>query len=131
MKEVDQAFVADFQAQAFGIETAYENADFEPTRGVPWVALKTLENRVTPGDVGAVSRETSGLFQFALNYPLGEGAIPAKSQADTIFAAYPPGRRVSYGTTAFRVTATETFDAAPQGGWFRVVGRIFYELENG
>lgn len=128
MLEAVQAFTSDFIAQAFGIPIAHENDDYTPPGGVAFVELRTFTNALSP-DLSAGLFETSGFFQFSLNFPSGTGGIAARSQAETIFAAYPLGRRVSYGSRSFRVTSTELFDAAPQDGWFKVVGRIFYELE--
>lgn len=129
MLEAQQAFANDFIAQAFGLPIAHENVSYEPTAGTAWVRLRTFPGQQVPGSVSADNIEHAGAFQFTLHYPEGEGAIPAKQQAQTIFDAYPIGRRVSYGGESIRVTALQQFDAAPQGGWFQVVGRIFYEME--
>lgn len=130
MLEAQQAFVSDFIGQAFGLPIAHENANYEPTPGAAWVRLRCFPGQVVPGAIDAGQPESSGFWQFTLHYPLGEGAIGAKAQAQTIFDAYPLGGRVSYGGSTFQVTAQSQFDASPQGGWFQVVGRIFYEKES-
>lgn len=129
MLEAQQAFVSDFIAQAFGLPIAHENADYTPTAGTAWVRLRTFPGRVVPGSLGATANETAGFWQFTLHYAEGDGAITAKAKAQAIFDAYPLSRRVSYGGESFRVTALQQFDASPQGGWFQVVGRIFYEKD--
>lgn len=129
MLEAQQAYIGDFISQSFGLPIAHENANYEPTPGTAWVRLRCFPGQVVPGALNADAQETAGFWQFTLHYPTGEGAIGAKSQAQTIFDAYPLGRRVSYGGETFRVTALQQFDASPQGGWFQVVGRIFYEKD--
>ena len=129
MIEAQQAFVSDFITQAFGLPIAYENDDYDPTPGTPWVAIRTFPGQTFPGAIAGTQPEQAGFFQFVLNYPTGEGAMAAKLKAQDIFDAYPIARRVTYGGEAARVTSYQQFDTSPQGGWFQLVGRIFYELE--
>lgn len=123
--KIDQAFTGDFIAQGFGLPIAHENDGYEPTPGTPYVALRIFANAVLPYTIGTHD-DTTGLFQFSLNYPEGNGAIPAKTKAETIFAAYPVGRKLAYGGQLIHVTGHQRFDASPADGWFRVVGRINY-----
>ena len=129
MLTIDQAFVNDFITQAFGLPIAHENANYTPTKGTAHVILRMFQNADEAGDLAVDTTETTGLFQFSLRYPPGEGAIAAKTQRNTIFAAYPIGRRITYGGNTVRVTGRSPFDNAPVEGWYQVVGRIFYELE--
>ena len=129
MIEAQQAFVSDFITQAFGLPIAHENVTYEPTQGTPWVRVQSFPGAAFAGDVNADTTEQPGFFQFSLFYPEGEGAMPAKLKAQAIFDAYPIGRRLTYGGKRVRVTSYQQFDTAPQGGWFQVVGRIFYEKE--
>lgn len=129
MLETEQAFVQDFTAQAFGLPVAHENTDYTPQAGQAWALLRCFPNEEVADSVDATTTATDGLWQFTLHYPLGEGAIPAKAMRQTIFDAYPVGRRLTYGGQSVVVTAVNPFDAAPQGGWFQVVGRIFYQAE--
>ena len=127
--ESQQAFVADFIAQSFGLPIAHENANYTPTPGTAWVRLRTFTGDITAGSISADISEGGGFLQFELNFPEGVGAMTAKIQLQTIFDAFPLSRRVSYGGESFRVTALQQFDASPQGGWFQVVGRIFFEKD--
>lgn len=129
MIEAQQAFVSDFITQAFGLPIAHENENYTPTQGTPWVQLRVFPADTTAGDVAANTTEHAGFYQFSLHYPEGEGAMTAKLKAQAIFDAYPVGRRLTYSSKSVRITALQQFDASPQGGWFRVVGRIFYEKD--
>jgi len=125
MLEIEQGLVSDFITQAFGLPIAHENDDYTPTKGTPWVRLRVFQNPIEPVGINDLS-ETTGVFQFTLHYPLGAGAITAKSQADTIFAAYPLRRRITYSGQVILVTGQHVLSAAPIDGWFQVVGRIEY-----
>lgn len=129
MLKIDQALTGDFIAQAFGLPIAHENAGYTPTSGTPWVALRMFQGEQLPGDIAAGTTETNGFLQFVLHYPQGDGAIAAKTQAQTISDAYPLGRRVTYSGVTVRVTRFQLFESLPEDGWFKVVGRIFYEKD--
>lgn len=120
-----QAFVDDFIDQAFGLPIVHENDDYTPTKGTPWVRLRVFENETLPVGLASVN-DTTGFYQFTLHYPTGEGAIAARSQAQTILDAYPLRRLFSYSGQQVEVTGTSIFDASPIDGWYQVVGRINY-----
>lgn len=128
MLEADQAFVQAFIAADFGLPVAHENEDYSP-QGSAWVQLRCFPNETSVDAVDASTSLADGLWQFTLHYPLGSGAIPAKAMRQTIFDAFPLGSRLSYGGQSVTVANHDPFDAAPQGGWFQVVGRIFYQAE--
>ena len=128
MLKANQALVNDFIDQAFGLPIAHENAKYTPAPGTAFVRLRVFQNAENAGDIGVDTRQSSGFLRCTLHYPLGEGAITARATAQTIFDAYPIGRRITYSAETVTVQSVQLFDASPQGGWFQVVGRIFYEL---
>lgn len=123
--KVDQAFVSDFITQAFGYPIAHEGTAYDPTPGTPYVALRVFANEVSALTV-ADTDETTGAFQFTLSFPEGEGAMPAKLAADTIFAAYPVGRKLTYSGQVVHITGRHRLEVGAYDGWFRVAGRINY-----
>ena len=120
-----QALIDDFVGQAFGLPIAHENAAYVPTQGTAWVALRVFENEILPVGLNSVN-DTTGVLQFTLYYPDGAGAFDARSMADTIFSAYPVRRLFARSGQQVEITGTDTFDAAPENGWFKLVGRINY-----
>jgi len=126
--KIDQALVDHFIDQSFGLPIAHENANYTPSPGTEYAEVRTLPNDVLPADL-ATNNDTTGVFQFILRYPEGVGAIPAKTQADTIFAAYPIGGRIAYSGQSLTVTGHSRPDAVPEGGFYKVVGRIFYTAD--
>lgn len=124
--KIDQAFVFDFRIKKFCLlPVAYENDGYEPTPGTPYVSVRSFPNAESAGDL-ASTNETTGLFQFTLNYPEGSGAITAKQVREDIFAAYPIGRRLTYSGQRLTITGRDPFRAYPDDGWFKVIGRISY-----
>jgi len=73
------------------LATAYENASFTPTTGVPYqranMLYATPENEV----LGCTRRREIGIFQVQLYYPIGPGSAAAQARADAIRAAFPRG----------------------------------------
>lgn len=126
--KIEQAFLFDFRMKAFGLPIAYENADYKPTPGNAYVRVRHFPNEETAADLNDTN-ETNGFFQFTLYYPTGAGAIPAKTMRQTIFDAYPIGRRLTYSGQKVVVTATSPFSAYPEDGWFKVAGRVFYKAD--
>lgn len=123
--KVYQAFVSDFITQAFGLPIAHENDDYTPTKGTAWVQLRVFLNAIERVGLSDTD-DITGAYQFTLHYPLGEGAIPARTQAEAIFAAYPNRRRFTYSGQQVEITGSELFSAAPDDGWYQVVGRIYF-----
>lgn len=128
MLAIEQAFISDFIAQAFGLPIAHENADYEPTPGTPYVELRMFPNDARAADLATTNR-TTGLMQFTLFYPEGEGAIPAKLKRQDVFDAYPVGRVLTYSGQRVTITGQSPFNAYPQDGWFKVIGRLSYAAD--
>lgn len=123
---IDQALVSDFISQSFGLPIAHENADYKPVPGTAFVTLRNFINDVRPIGL-ADTDETSGALQFILHYPVGEGAITAKTTAQTIFNAYPAGRELTYSGIIVYIAGHERPSAIPEDGWYKVAGLIYYE----
>lgn len=125
MLEIEQAFISDFITQAFGLPIAYENVDYTPTQGTAYVEIRMFPNEERAADLNSTN-ETTGLMQFTLRYPEGEGAMPAKQKRQAILDAYPIGRVLTYSGQRVTITGTDPFNAYPDDGWFKVIGRVFY-----
>ena len=121
--KIDQALVKSFDDGGFGLTTAYENDGFTPTKGTAFAALRVFMNEIkgfTLSDLDSVT----GVFQIALNYPAGNGAIAAKTMENTIFAAYPVGKTLTYSGQSLEITGKHRWQARPENGWFRLLLRL-------
>ena len=121
--KIDKAFLTAFQAGAFGLPIANENADYTPTAGTAHVELKTMLNDELPVGLNSVN-DVTGLFQFKLKYKAGSGAIAAKTMHDTIQASFPVGLKLSYDGQEVFVTGKQRGLNYTDGGWFVVLGRV-------
>lgn len=123
--KIDQGLVSDFVAQSFGLPIAHENADYKPTAGTAFVSLINFPNDVRPVGL-ADTDEMDGVLQFILYYPVGKGAIEAKTKAQAIFDAYPAGREITYSGVTLYIQGHERASAIPEDGWYKVRGLIYY-----
>lgn len=123
--KIDQALVKHFIDQDFDLPIAHENENYSPVQGAPYVEVRVFQNQILPIDLKHGS-DTTGLFQFILRHPENTGAIPAKTKADAIMAAFPIGARLAYDGQRVTITGQERSDAVPEDGWFKITGRIYY-----
>lgn len=121
---IDQAFVAAFIAEGFGLPIAHENTDYTANE-TPFVEIVVQQNPISPLSMSN-SDQTTGFFQFALRYPLETGAITAKAMCETIFAAFPLGRVLTYSGQSAQITGKHRVTNQPDGGAYLVIGRLFY-----
>jgi len=126
--KIDQAFVQAFIDGGFGLPIAHENIAYTPTTGTAFVELSTLANDVTGYDLS--SRDiTDGIFQAILRYPVGTGAIAAKTKAEEIFRAFPIGSLVEYDGQAATIASQQRQPGAATDGWYSVVITLGYRAK--
>lgn len=101
--KIDQAFTQAFITAAFGLAIVHENMNYKPDEGTAYAELRLIPNDITPLTL-ADTNETDGLFRVWLRYPQGTGAVAAKTMADTIFATFPIGGKVTYGGQSATIT---------------------------
>lgn len=124
-----QAFISAWRAGAFGLTTDEdENSHYTPTKGTAWAQIRCLQN---PREAFTLSDldNTTGVWQFVLYYPTGEGAHAARAKADAVFAAFPIGRRVTYSGQVITITGHHSVSAEPEAGWFKLVCRLTFEAD--
>ena len=117
---IDQAFIDKFVKANFGLSVAHENLPFQPTPGTAYAEIRLLQNDMTPFGLSS-SNISDGIFRVILRYPLNAGAIAAKTMADTIFAAYPLGARISYSDTSATIASHKRAEGYPEDGWYKLV----------
>lgn len=120
---IDQALVQSFIDGAFGLPIAHENAGYIPTAGVAFSELRVFLNPERPFTL-AGKNSITGLLQVVLSYPTGNGAIAAKTMAETISDTYPIGRKITYGGQSLEITEKQRASAAIVNGWYRLALRF-------
>lgn len=123
--KIDQAYMTQFIAGAFGLPIVHENVDYTPTPQTAYVEIFQIPNE----EVGLSlndSNMTTGIFRAILRYPLNATAIDAKEKAEEIIAFFPIGSEVAYGGQSTRVTGTNRVKGVPEDGWYKIVVSISY-----
>lgn len=124
--KIDQALVSHWVTSAFGIDASHENLPYTPTVGTEYADLRVLPNDITPYSLKD-SDQTDGVFRVILRYPIDAGAVPAKTMADTIFAAYPIGKRLTYSGQVVTITSQQRQPGASEEGWYVLVLTMAYQ----
>ena len=92
-------------AIAPAMQTAYENAPFTPTAGVPYQAAYLLPATPDNAEMGPGFTDR-GLFQVNLFYPKDAGPAAATARAELIRAAFPFAASLVSGGVTVNITAT-------------------------
>jgi hypothetical protein len=106
---------------------AWENVDFTPALGTPYLAAYLLPAESTVKTLGPNPYiERKGIFQVTCVYPAGAGWGAAKSKAAEVIAAFPAGQEFVYN--GLTVTIEKSWPAAgfPKDGWYQVPTSIRY-----
>ena len=123
-----QVFVNHWIAGDFGIETAFENAPYTPTNGVPYAELRLLENDITGLDLSQ-HNITDGLFRIILRYPVGEGTGAADAMVQEIFDHFRIGLRISFGGRSATIENQQTQPGVAEAGWYVLVVTLGYRAK--
>jgi len=123
--KIDQAFIQAYIDNNFDIATAYENENYTPTAGTPYIELININNDITPLSV-TDSNETDGIFRLILRWPLLQGAIAPKIKANEIITAFKIGTKVCYAGDCATVTNTSIDRGYAEDGWYKLILTIGY-----
>jgi hypothetical protein len=69
----------------------------------------------------ADSNDTDGVFRIILRYPIGGGAVAAKTKADQVFTAFAIGQRLSYDGVTLTILRNSRQPGVAEEGWFSLV----------
>ena len=107
---------------AFGLSTAYENRQFEPTTGTPWAAVYVLPNQPSAFSLGSNgSDEHDGILQIDLNYPTGNGDGAVLAKADAIRAVFKHGVSFTLDSQAVSIRQCGRSGARIVDGYFKEI----------
>ena len=123
--KIDQALIKKFEDSSFGLPIAYEDSNFDPA-GSAYAEIIVAPNNITPLGLSETN-ETDGVFRVILRYPTGNQAVAAKQKADSIFAAFPIGQRLTYDSTVVLITSNKREPGYPEDGWYKLVLTMAYK----
>jgi hypothetical protein len=87
------------------MDTAWENADFTPSVGVPYQAAYLLPAQPDNPEIGSGYIQR-GIFQINLFYPQGKGWKSARTKAEQLRAAFPRGLSLTDAGVIVNIIAT-------------------------
>lgn len=109
------------------IPTEYENMDFSPPTNAKWASLFFLPNVPVVATLGSTGQdEATGLIQIDLNYPLGTGNSAARTDFETLRAAFPAGSRHTNTGQVVMVTRTGRSAGRIVDNYYRVSVSVFW-----
>jgi hypothetical protein len=123
--KIDQALISAFIDASFGLPIAHENGTYDPQPGTDYAELLVLQNNITPLNLSS-SNETDGIFRVILRYPAGELAITSKTMADTIFANFGIGQRLSYSGVKVTIMSNQRGPGVNEDSWYKMVLTMSY-----
>jgi hypothetical protein len=123
--KIDQAFIFEFIAGAFGLPIAFENDGYEPVQGTPYAQIKVKQNDTTKQTLNH-SDVTDGIFRIYLRYPAGSGAVAAKTKAEEIIAYFAPGNRIGYGGQSVLIESTARKEGIQNNNWYEIIITLSY-----
>jgi hypothetical protein len=84
----------------------YENDNSKPTVGTVWSQFSFLPNPPTPVTLGATGQdELTGVVQYSLYAPLGQGEAPLLTHLRAVLAAIPAGTVLTYSGRSTQVVS--------------------------
>lgn len=106
---------------------AWENVDFDPALGTPYLAAYLLPAESTVETLGSNPYiERKGIFQVTCVYPAGASYVPAKSKAAEIVAAFPAGLQFVFNGLTMTIDKSWPGPGFPKDGWYQVPVSIRY-----
>jgi hypothetical protein len=109
---------------------AWENLNFTPTNGVPYLATWLLPIPTEPVTLGpSYWEEFSGIFQVTCVYPAGKGTNDAKTKAAAIKTRFKRGTSFTYNTLTVKIEKAYPGSGyySEDGSWYRIPISIVYQ----
>lgn len=85
-------------ATAQSLSVAWQNIEFDPVAGSPWVRPSMLPGEPYQAALGESGENRCvGVYQVSVFYPAGNGSGTARAMVDTLITAFKRGTRLTYG----------------------------------
>jgi len=111
------------------VPTAFENADFVPPAGVPYLSESLLPSGTVPLGVSSSSSDLfEGIYQVLAHAPAGAGKGAAFALAQQVLDLFPRGLRTTFSGSTVTIRRAEQNAAFKSGDRFVVPVSIYYRL---
>lgn len=130
LDNVQRALITAVANSLSGVPTGYENEPFEPPSGEKWAQVYFLPNAPSVETLGAEGMDrVDGVVQIDLNYPVQTGGALARTDFETIRAAFPAGARPVHSGQEVTIRSCGRSAGRVVDGWFRVsITIVWYAL---
>ena len=116
--DIQSALIESWNNGNFGLTTIYSDRNGSPT--TDHARLRFIPAASTPATMGSDgTNEVTGIFQVDIMTRTGRGNGEALESADSVCAAYPSGRRISYNGQQIIIWGAELNGPRSEGGWLR------------
>lgn len=113
-------------------EVAWENIDFQPTTGTPFVAVQLIPISRQPAVRGLnPSQRYDILYRIDVLYPTGNGPAAAEAMADTILEAFDSTTDISGSTLTISITNSDRGQGTVDEPWYVIplsINAYVYEV---
>lgn len=100
---------------------AYDNVNYTPTRGTPFVRASLGPASCRQSTMGANGlRRYEGVFFIDLFYPLGTGSKDAETMAEAITEVFKSGTKLVEGSQSVDIDYCEPSKSMNEDAWFHL-----------
>lgn len=118
---IRKALVATYVAANLGLDTCYENEDFETTPDTFWIKFSFVPNMPEVHCLGRDGLDLiTGFAQFDINGPLGIGEKQHMSYAEALKNVFPTGESFTYNEQVVKIKTTGRSQGRVVEGFYRV-----------
>lgn len=115
-------------ADTIGVpDIAWENVEFSPTTGTPYIKSKVINTARRPAVRGLNPQyRYQGVFQLLLCYPEGVGPSASQTMANTLIDRFPTGSDLTSNGTAVTIEYSEQMGSYSDSPWFKTPVNIHW-----
>lgn len=102
-------------------DVAWENADYKPIVGTPYLKPRFLPAEPEQAALGSTgSNRLGGIYQVSVIHPIGGGSAAAKAQADAIVSQFKRGTQLTRDDLTIRVDRAWQGPAMDSEAWYTI-----------
>lgn len=110
-------------------QVAFEDLEFDPVTGSPYLATTLLLNTPVDLDLAANDVELRGIYQVDVMWPAGMGAASAREVADMLALHFKPVQLLPAGARKVTISKSPAIASGQpdENGWYMVPVSIMWQ----
>lgn len=130
-QDICNALEAKLKALAPQIDVAFENVDYEPTKGTAWMRCSHFPAPKVRIGVGIGGyNEVSGFMQVSVFYPSGAGRKAALDKVDALVQHFAVGTGLSSNGQAVLIEQAFRLPVVPEPDWYHVPVEVHWRAHD-